>query len=588
MAPRARDYQPGERLPGTVYEVVRLIGAGGMGTVYDVLDTTVGKRFVLKTLHPQLVTRDDLARRMQKEARTLGRLNHTNIVEVITAGVSGDELRLPYYVMERLNGQSLRLVLEKKGQLELPHVYQIGIDLLDALDHAHGEGVIHRDIKPDNIFLHRTSAGLTVTKLIDFGIQWLLHETTRETAGRFLGTLRYAAPEQLRGEPATPKVDIYGAGLVLYEMIAGRGPFDEYVDAAAIGAAHMHLAPPPLSRFVDVPVELEALVMAAIAKSAEARPADAFSFASSLRNLKRALPGPRSRESTEERATAPALGSPSTMAPYVDLREPAQDGRPYVISPVARERAESAVHARLPSTTVREAPAVTGARAPSFSMTLVPPRPGPSASAATTSTPAPVDRMAETNSFAPLTLASPRHGTEALEPPGGSGPIEDVPLAPASSVDDPFRWPDERSSAASEDPQVRTLSAGEPRSSRAGPRVLTALALLGAATLGAGLFFARTALLRKGPADDAPPRTSAQPASVSPEPNASALAAVASGVSSARPPQPAAPDTSGSAGAPAAASASAPAKRKPRPAASGASAKAAVPDMRTDRPGPGF
>src|SRR5579859_5864400 len=225
----ARDYKPGQSVPGTVYEVVRLIGAGGMGTVYDVEDTTIGKRYVLKTLHPQLGSREDLARRMQNEARTLARLNHPNIVEVITAGVTADDLRLPYYVMERLNGQSLRLVLEKRGQLELQHAYHIAIDLLDALDHAHDKGVIHRDVKPDNIFLHRTLAGVTVTKLLDFGIMGLLEQgrSAAETGGRFLGTIRYASPEQLRGGVKTPKMDIYAAGLVLYEMVAGRGPFDD-------------------------------------------------------------------------------------------------------------------------------------------------------------------------------------------------------------------------------------------------------------------------------------------------------------------------------------------------------------------------
>jgi serine/threonine protein kinase len=109
---RGRDYEPGELVPGTVYQVVRRIGMGGMGTVYDVEDTTVGKRFVLKTLHAQLGAREDLALRMRKEARTLGRLSHPNIVEVITAGVTADDLRLPYYVMERLDGQSLLLFLE--------------------------------------------------------------------------------------------------------------------------------------------------------------------------------------------------------------------------------------------------------------------------------------------------------------------------------------------------------------------------------------------------------------------------------------------------------------------------------------------
>jgi eukaryotic-like serine/threonine-protein kinase len=268
----SREYAAGEQIPGTVYKVLRLIGVGGMGTVYDVEDTTIGKRYVLKTLHPKLGAREDLARRVQNEARTLARLNHPNIVDVITAGITADELRLPYYVMERLNGQSLRVVLEKKGQLELAHAYHIGIDLLDALDHAHDKGLIHRDVKPDNIFFHRSAAGVTVTKLLDFGIVSVLDSGPRETAGRFLGTLRYSAPEQLRGETPTPKMDIYSAALVIYEIIAGRGPFDDEGDASKIGAAHVNKNAPRLSTFVGVPKELDGLVMAALAKDPALRP----------------------------------------------------------------------------------------------------------------------------------------------------------------------------------------------------------------------------------------------------------------------------------------------------------------------------
>src|SRR5262245_51919896 len=105
-SPPRRDYPAGQLIPGTVYKVLRHIATGGMGTVYDVEDTTVGRKYVLKTLHPELGDRQDLTRRMIKEARALAQLHHPNIVEVYTAGMTADQLRLPYYVMERLDGQS--------------------------------------------------------------------------------------------------------------------------------------------------------------------------------------------------------------------------------------------------------------------------------------------------------------------------------------------------------------------------------------------------------------------------------------------------------------------------------------------------
>src|SRR5262245_31629392 len=165
-----REYQAGEQIPGTVYCVLKPIAAGGMGSVYEVEDTTVGKKYVLKTLLPTLGDREDLARRMAAEARVLAKLQHPNIVEVITAGLTGDDMKLPFYVMERLEGLNLRTVLEKKGALDVERAVCIAIDLLDALAHAHESGVIHRDVKPENIYLHQARTGGTTTKLLDFGI----------------------------------------------------------------------------------------------------------------------------------------------------------------------------------------------------------------------------------------------------------------------------------------------------------------------------------------------------------------------------------------------------------------------------------
>jgi serine/threonine-protein kinase len=420
MWPKARDYEPGESVPGTVYRVVRRIGSGGMGTVYEVEDTTIAKRYVLKTLLAQLGTRDDLVRRMQNEARTLARLNHPNIVDVVTAGVTDDQARLPYYVMERLNGQSLRTVLEKKWQLELPHAFHIAIDLLDALDHAHDKGVIHRDVKPDNIYLHRTAAGVTVTKLLDFGIMSLLDATAREAAGRFLGTLRYAAPEQLRGERPTPKVDIYAAGLVLYEMIAGRGPFDDEGDSHRIAAAHLHKMPTPISRYVPVPKELDALLLAVLAKEPEARPRDAFALAASLRNLKRAHLAAQNGDGGKGRAEA---GGASAEPP----RSTQSGMSPPTVGLVAAP------------------PAAPGAEDPR----------GGGASV--------VDRAAPTGSLVPPTPRLPREGTDAFAP---TFPASQVALAEPTpppvtlpTPDTPLPALGERFVLHSDAPQVRSVAA---------------------------------------------------------------------------------------------------------------------------------
>jgi serine/threonine protein kinase len=305
-------YQPGQILPGTVYRVVRHLATGGMGSVYDVEDTTVEKRYVLKTLHPNLVSREDLALRMRDEAKSLAKLQHPNIVDVVTAGVTSDAQKMPFYVMERLIGQNLRVVLDKTGALHVPHAYRIAIDVADALEHAHENNIVHRDVKPENIFLHRNANGTTTTKLLDFGIVRLLDRKASHTHGKFIGTLRYASPEQITGAKVATATDIYSLGVVLFEMICGRGPFDEAGDAYAVGAAHANVPAPPLSRFVrDVAPDLERLVATALAKNPAERPRDCFAFASELRRIL------REDEASPRSATAVNLltsGPPATIS----------------------------------------------------------------------------------------------------------------------------------------------------------------------------------------------------------------------------------------------------------------------------------
>jgi serine/threonine-protein kinase len=295
-----------------VYRVVRHLATGGMGSVYEVEDTTVEKRYVLKTLHPNLVSREDLTVRMRDEARSLARLSHPNIVEVFTAGVTTDAVPLPFYVMERLVGQNLRVALDKTGVLQPAHAYRIAIDVADALEHAHERSLVHRDVKPENIFLHRHPNGTTTTKLLDFGIVRLLDRKESRTHGKFIGTLRYASPEQIVGERLGPSSDLYSLGVVLFEMLCGRGPFDDAGDAYAVGAAHAKVPAPPLSRFAPgVAPGAARLVASALAKSPAERPRDALAFASELRRLL------HEEEATPRSATVVDLltsGAPATDA----------------------------------------------------------------------------------------------------------------------------------------------------------------------------------------------------------------------------------------------------------------------------------
>jgi serine/threonine protein kinase len=593
MLQKARDYEPGELVPGTVYQVVRRIGSGGMGTVYDVEDTTIGKRYVLKTLHPQLGTREDLARRMQNEARTLARLNHPNIVDVITAGVTADEPRRPYFVMERLNGQSLRLVLEKKWQLELAHAYHIAIDLLDVLDHAHDKGVIHRDVKPDNIFLHRTAAGLTVTKLLDFGIMSLLDSASRDTAGRFLGTLRYAAPEQLRGDRPTPKVDVYAAGLVLYEMIAGRGPFDDEGDPHRIASAHLHKIPPPLSRYVPVPKELDALLIAVLAKDPDARPRDAFALAASLRNLKRALGATQSGESTESRPTAVAAAesNPLRPAPLVSVRHPSPDG-PYVIAPAPESTAAAIPRTTMSGMTPPTTPAVAA---------------GQGTGSARSSVQVVVDRAAPTGSLSPDTPRLARQGTQSFAPtfPAISYPALAEPTPPPVALPTPvgpLSAVRERTASQSDGPHVRNLPSASPVLRRSAiPIMVTAIGVSALLASSAIFVVARHQLASRAAASIEPAASAAslavpvaaavvQPSAAQPQPPAESTGAEHVDERAAAP-----SESASATGIPAPAPRAAPSSVAATPAATSsgklpasAGARPAAPALRADRPGPGF
>jgi len=277
------EFKAGELIPGTRYRVLGLLGSGGMGTVYEVEHTELGKRFVLKMLLRELALREDLVARLRNEQRALGRLEHPSIVTVTDAGIT--TTNVPYFVMERLDGETLGARLKRSGYLPLKNTIEIAAAVLDGLAAAHEIGVVHRDIKPQNIFL---ASGLR-PKILDFGVAKIADTGGAITArGVAVGTPRYMSPEQASGERVDGRSDLYAVGLLVYESAIGKGPFDDARDANEMLLAHLSRPVPRLSaRLGSVTRELDDFVLSLLAKDPSQRPSSARAAADGLRTVGR-------------------------------------------------------------------------------------------------------------------------------------------------------------------------------------------------------------------------------------------------------------------------------------------------------------
>ncbi|MBX3224184.1 MAG: protein kinase [Labilithrix sp.] len=280
--------RPGQMLEGTSYQVVREIGAGGMGVVYEIEHVRLKKRYVAKVIHDQIRNDEGAAKRMEREAQVLAGISHPNIVQVHDIGTTQDGVS--YFVMEKLEGVDLRHTMKRVGVTRLRAI-EIVVDVLSALEYVHRRGIVHRDIKPENVFLAEQPHG-TVTKVLDFGIVHIFDSDGRVSQGRitktggFVGTLYYAAPEQMQGKPAGPPNDVYAAGLLLFEMLAGKGPFD---DDPGVGLSRCFKPAPLLTEFVPTaPHELSQVLARALEQDPARRPT-AGELAAELRAASAAL-----------------------------------------------------------------------------------------------------------------------------------------------------------------------------------------------------------------------------------------------------------------------------------------------------------
>ncbi len=256
------------------YEIVEILGEGGMAFVYKARDKQLQRDVAIKTLKPNYVNQEKFVDRFRREAQTAANLNHPNIVQIFDWGIEDE----PYFVMEYIEGNTLTSIISGNRTVGLNDVLYIGSQVANGLKEAHKRGLVHRDIKPGNIMI--TPDGKV--KVTDFGIVSLQNEESDITkTGAVLGTASYISPEQAQGKPVSFESDLYSLGTVIYELIAGKPPF---TGDSPIATATKHLTDKPekLSNYrKDIPKALENAVL----KLLEKRPSDRFKSAEDLRAL---------------------------------------------------------------------------------------------------------------------------------------------------------------------------------------------------------------------------------------------------------------------------------------------------------------
>jgi eukaryotic-like serine/threonine-protein kinase len=271
----------GEVIAGR-YELQELVGTGGMSSVYRADDRELERPVALKLLHERLGADDEHVTRFRHEAESVARLSHPNIVPVMDRGVDGGR---QYIVFEFVDGESLRQLLDREGPLGVRHALEIAIAVADGLAFAHAHGIVHRDVKPQNVLISREGE----IKVTDFGIARSADSGLTQT-GTVLGTSNYLSPEQAGGQQVTAAADVYSLGVVLYEMLAGDVPFPGG-NQVVVALRHATEAPPPLPN--GVPPRLAAAVTRALAKDPARRFASMAEFATELRAcLTEPLPRP--------------------------------------------------------------------------------------------------------------------------------------------------------------------------------------------------------------------------------------------------------------------------------------------------------
>jgi eukaryotic-like serine/threonine-protein kinase len=280
------------------YQVEALVALGGMATVYRAIDTRLDRRVALKVMHADLARDEDFVGRFIGEAKSAARLSHPNVVSVYDQGRDGP---YPYLAMEYLPGRTLRDLLGERGWCPPREALAIMVPLLSGLAAAHTAGIVHRDVKPENVLIAPDGH----LKVVDFGLARALSVSSQTRTGVIIGTVAYLAPEQVTGTSADARTDVYAAGIVLFELLTGVKPHTGD-GPLAVAYKHVNETVPAPSRFVQgIPPEVDRLVLQATSRDPRGRPADAADFLRLIYDVVRGLPD-------DGRWAAPAAAWPGT------------------------------------------------------------------------------------------------------------------------------------------------------------------------------------------------------------------------------------------------------------------------------------
>ena len=294
------------------YRIDRRVGDGGMAVVYRGQDLLLGREVAVKVLRSQYAADPGFRARFEREARAAAGFRHPNIIQIYDVG---EDQGTPWFVMEYVEGPTLKQVIDDEAPFHPDDVAALLRQLGAALDFAHERGYVHRDVKPQNVLVDADGHA----KVVDFGIAKGLGDSDLTATGTGLGTVHYISPEQASGLMATPSSDVYSAGVVAFEMLTGRLPFESDTPVG-VAVRHVNEDPPPPSAFLpSVPPAVDAIVLRALAKDPTQRFPSAGALAQAMTNWRRYLPPGWSPESTSGRGTTPWV-TPGTATARVNTR----------------------------------------------------------------------------------------------------------------------------------------------------------------------------------------------------------------------------------------------------------------------------